>query len=142
MDKGETQTNEPEKKGDDDTQCLTFERWHRLYVLRKERGLVSINRTSGRLYYEERLITATSKSTDNIKTNRTKKLGKRNGKMYGYFKRQTSEISHKKTLTWLRKGNLKTVTETLLIAAQNMNIRTNYIKVNIDNRPQNSQCWL
>ena len=35
--------------------------------------------------------------------------------LYGYFKRQTSE----KTWIWLRKGNLKRETESLLIAAQN-----------------------
>ena len=38
--------------------------------------------------------------------------------MYGYFKRQTSEISHEKTMAWLRKGKLKRETESLLIAAR------------------------
>ena len=46
---------------------------------------------------------------------------------YGYFKRQTSEISHVKTWTWLRKGNLKRETESLLIATQNNALRTNNI---------------
>ena len=45
-------------------------------------------------------------------------------KLYGHFKRQTSEISHEKTWTWLRKGNLKRETESLLIAVQNNAIRT------------------
>ena len=35
-----------------------------------------------------------------------------------------SDISHKKTWMWLRKGNLKRETECLLIAAQNNAIRT------------------
>ena len=36
----------------------------------------------------------------------------------------TKEISYEKTWTWLRKGNLKRKTESLLIAAQNNAIRT------------------
>ena len=43
--------------------------------------------------------------------------------LYWNFKLQTSEISHEKTWTWLRKGNLKRETESLLIAAQNKAIR-------------------
>ena len=37
--------------------------------------------------------------------------------LYGYFMRQTGKIADK-TWTWLQKGNLKRVTEFLLIAAQ------------------------
>ena len=37
-------------------------------------------------------------------------------KLDGFFKRQTSEISHEKTWTCLRKGNLKRETKSLLIA--------------------------
>ena len=44
--------------------------------------------------------------------------------MYRHFKQQTSEISHDKTWTLLRKGNLKTETDSLLIAAQNSAIKT------------------
>ena len=52
--------------------------------------------------------------------------------LYRYFIQQTSEISHEKTWTWLRKGNLKRETESLLIAAQNDAIRIKYIKASID----------
>ena len=52
--------------------------------------------------------------------------------------RQTEEIVYEKTWTWLRKGNLKRGTESLLIAAQNNAIRTNYIKVKTDIAQQNS----
>ena len=45
-------------------------------------------------------------------------------------------------LTWLRKGNLKRETESLLQAAQNNAIRTNYVKAKIDKTQQNSKCWL
>ena len=45
--------------------------------------------------------------------------------MYGYFKEQTNEIlTREKTWTWLRKGRLKRETEFLLIAADNIAIRT------------------
>ena len=40
---------------------------------------------------------------------------------------------------WLRKGNLKREIESLLIAAQNNAIRTNYIEVRIDKTQQNSK---
>ena len=65
--------------------------------------------------------------------------------LYGRFKRLTSDISHekkkkKKTLMWLRKGNLKKETESFLITAQNIAIRTNYIKARINKTQQNSRC--
>ena len=62
---------------------------------------------------------------------------------YGYFKRQTGEIAREKR-GWilssssgvqsrqLRKGNPKRETATLLTAAQNNAMRTNYIKVKIE----------
>ena len=39
--------------------------------------------------------------------------------LYGRFKRLINNISCDKTWTWLRKGNFKRETESLLIAAQN-----------------------
>ena len=56
--------------------------------------------------------------------------------------RQTSEIIHEKTWVWLRKGNLKREIKSLLLAAQNNAIRTNYNKVKIDKMQQNSKCRL
>ena len=50
-------------------------------------------------------------------------------------------ISHMKRPGY-KKGNLKRETESLLIAAQNNAIRTNYIKVKINNAQQNSKCRL
>ena len=43
---------------------------------------------------------------------------------------------------WLRKGNLKRETESLLIAAQNNAIRSNHIKTRIDKMQQNCRCRL
>ena len=62
--------------------------------------------------------------------------------LYGHFKQRTNEISHEKTQTWLRKGNLKRESEFLLIAAQNNDIRTKYVKARIDKMQQNSSCRL
>ena len=56
--------------------------------------------------------------------------------MYGYFKR------HDRTWTWLKKGNLKRETESLLPVTQNNAIWTNYIKTRIDKTQQNCKCWL
>ena len=61
--------------------------------------------------------------------------------LYGRFKRLIN-ISNDKTWTWLRKGNFKRETESLLIAAQNNAIRTNQIKARIDKTQQNSRCKL
>ena len=57
-------------------------------------------------------------------------------------KRLINNISFEKTWMWLRKGNLKRETESLLIAAQNNSIRTNHIKARIDKTQQNSKCRL
>ena len=68
---------------------------------------------------------------------------KRDGKqLYGRFKRLINNISHDKNWTWLRKGNFKRETASLLIAAQDSAIRTNHIKARIDKTQQNSICRL
>ena len=52
--------------------------------------------------------------------------------LYERFKRLINDISHDKTWTWLRKGNLKRETESLQRAVQNNAIRTNQVKARID----------
>ena len=52
------------------------------------------------------------------------------------------KISHKKIWTWLRRGNFKRETESLLIVAQNNAIRTNYVKMKIDKMQLNCKCSL
>ena len=93
----------------------------RLYVSRKEggRGLASIKDTVGAsilrleddIEKDERgLITTIRNDTDktiderDTTTRKQKWEGKR---LYGCFKRLINNISHQKTWTWLRKGNLK-----------------------------------
>ena len=116
----------------------------RLYVSRKEggRGLASIedsvDASIQRLedYIEKHeggLITTIRNDTDNTMDNRmtTRKQKWEEKQIYGRFKRLIN-ISDEKTWIWLRKGNLKGETESLLIAAQNNAIRTNHIKARID----------
>ena len=72
---------------------------------------------------------------DNTINERVTKIRKQKweGKqLYGRFKRLINNISHQKTWTWLRKGNLKRETESLLIATQDNAIRNNHIKARID----------
>ena len=93
----------------------------------------------------EKLITAIKNNKNNTMISRKeiKRKEKCEGKqVYGHFKQQTNEISHEKTWTGLRKGNLKKGKESLLIAAQNNTKRTNYSKARIDKTLQNSKCRL
>ena len=78
-------------------------------------------------------------NNNNNNNNQKIKMGK---KLHGHFKRQTSEISHKKTWAWLKKGNLKKESESILITAQNNAIRTNSVKAKIDKPQQNNRCRL
>ena len=111
---------------------------NRLYVSRKEggRGLASIedsvDASKPRLEdyiekHERGLITAIRNDTDNtiddrMTTTRKQKWGEK--QLYGRFKRLINNITHKKTWTWLRKGNLKKETESLLIAAQDQSCQS------------------
>ena len=128
----------------------------RLYVSRKEegRGLTStedsVDASLQRLqdYIQKRggrLITTTRNNTDNTRTKRTtitRKQKWEEKQLYGCFKWLICNISHEKTWMWLRKGNLKRKTESLLIAAQNNAIRSNHIKARIDKTQQNIKCRL
>ena len=128
----------------------------RLYVSRKQggRGLASIEDTVDasirrlKVYtekHERGLITTIRNDADNTINERmtTTRKQKWEGKqLYGRFKRLINNISHQKTWTWLRKGNLTRETESLLIAAQDNDIRSNHIKARIDKTQQNSKCRL
>ena len=95
--------------------------------------------------HERGLITTIRNDTDNTigeRVTTTRKQKCEGKQLYGRFKRLINNISHQKTWTWLRKGNLKRETESLLIAAQDNAIRTNHIKVRIDKTQQNSKCRL
>ena len=125
----------------------------RLYVSRKEggRGLASIedsvDASIQRLEdyiqkHEGVLITAIRNYTDNTMDNRmtiTRKQKWEGKQLYGRFKRLIYKISNDKTWTWLRKGNFKRKTESLLIAAQDNAVRPSHIKARIDKTQQISK---
>ena len=127
----------------------------RLYVSRKDgrRWLASIEDTVDasiqRLEdyiekHERGLITTIRNNTDNTIDDRmttTRKQKWEEKQLYDRFQRLIN-ISHQKTWAWLRKGNFKSETESLLIAAQDNAIRTNHIKTRIDKTQQNSKCRL
>ena len=56
--------------------------------------------------------------------------GKKNN--YGKFKQQTIDISYEKNWMWPKRGNVKRETESLLIAAPNDGMNTNYMKTRMD----------
>ena len=128
----------------------------RQYVSRKEGGRelasiedsndISIQQLEDYTEKHERgLITAIRKDTDNTTDDRMTITWKQKWEekhLYGRFKRLTNTIYYEKTWIWLRKGNLKRETESLLIAAQDNTIRTNHIKARIDKTQQNSKCRL
>ena len=126
----------------------------RLHVSRKYegRGLVSIENSvdvSIRLEdyiekYERGLITVIRNNTENTIDDRKTIIREkmRRKQLHGRLKRLINNISRDKTWTWLRKGNFKRETESLLIAAYNSAIRTNHIKARIDKTQQNSKCRL
>ena len=128
----------------------------RLHVSRKEGGRdlariedtvdASIKRLEDYLEKHERgQITTIRNDTDytiDERVTTTRKQKWEGEQLYGRFKRLINNISHDKTWTWLRKGNFKRETDSLLIAAQGNAIRTNHIKARIDKTQQNSKCWL
>ena len=102
----------------------------RLYVSRKEggRGVASIEDSVDASIqpledyiekHERGLITATRNDTDNTIDDRmtTRKQKWEKKQLYGRFKRLINDVSHQKTWTWLRKGNLKRETEFLLYSS-------------------------
>ena len=103
----------------------------RLYVSREEGGIelahiencgnTSIREPEDYVKNSKGRIKAANNSTDDKMPNWTTKTKKQlleEKQLNGYFKRQTGEISHVNTKTWLRKGNFLRETESLLIAAQ------------------------
>ena len=125
----------------------------RQYVSRREgeKGLASIedslDPSTQRLkdYIQNRggrMITATRNNTKDTRISRptiTRKRKWEEKQLYEHYERLKSDISHEKTWTRLKKGNLNRESELLLIAAQNNAIMTNHIKARIDNTQQNSR---
>ena len=117
-------------------------------LLRTARILRRVQETWGDLLslrLQWKTIGSTRNNTENTMNNRmtiTRKQKWEGKQLYGRFKRLINNISHGKTWTWLRKGNFKRETESLLLVAQDNAVRTNHIKARIDKTQQNSKCWL
>ena len=60
--------------------------------------------------------------------------------LHGQFLRQTDDITGEDRWLWLKQGNLKRETESLILAAQEQAVRTNVIKAKIDNTQEQSKC--
>ena len=138
----------------------------RLYVKRKEggRGLVSVERcirgeeNSLGFYVansEENFIRGVSTAetintretitSAEFKRQREKELKEKwsEKRMHGQFIREMTEKADKeKTKQWLSRGDLKVGTEALLCAAQEQEIRTNYIKYHVDKTSDSPLCRL
>ena len=54
--------------------------------------------------------------------------------------RQTKEVRSDQSWAWLKNGDLKRETESLIVAAQNQSIRTNLVKTKIDKSLGDSLC--
>ena len=63
-------------------------------------------------------------------------------KLHGQFFNQIEEVAGEEKWLWLRDGSIKRETESLIMAAQEQAIRTNTIKVKIDNTQAESKCRL
>ena len=114
---------------------------NRLYVPRKEgRSLASledcIDSTDWKntQKYKEKLITIASNNNDNTRTysKTTKSRKKCEKQLYGYFKKQTGEITRDLIRTWKKKEKLQRKLN-LFIEVQNNAIEAIYIVKNIDN---------
>ena len=132
----------------------------RLYIPRKEggRGLISIEdcvelAIRGLEKYvhgkEERLIQAArGEKIDRLEAASVLKRSKKKKRLenweekalHGQYLRQTKEVRSDQCWAWLQNGDLKSETESLIVAAQNQNIRTNLVKAKIDKSQRGSLC--
>ena len=137
----------------------------RLYVKRKEgrRGLISVKRCireeNNLGFYvadsEENLFSGVS-AAETINTRETitsvefkkqkaKELKEKwsERRMDGQFIREmTEKVDKEKTWQWLSRGDLKVGTEALLCAAQELAIKTKYMKYHIDKTSESPLCRL
>ena len=63
-------------------------------------------------------------------------------KMHGQFERDTKEIKTDESWNWLRRGELKRETESLILAAQEQGLNTNYVKKNVYGMDVSEKCRL
>ena len=131
----------------------------RIYLPRKEggRGLLNVEdtiniTTLGLEEYvvlsDERILSATRNVEEVIETTQGFKKRKKNERknswkkkeLHGQYLRQTDGVASVECSWWLRDGNLKRETESLIIAAEEQAIRTNLMKAKVDKTQTESKC--
>ena len=146
MDDGRTLKNVPEdKKANDDILGFIPEGRHRHIIGVKEKEddespalkipLMHRYENFRTIVKEQRIISATNNSINNIRTkqnyfNYERELG--NEANVWIFQAKNRRNLTQGNLDWRRKGKFKRETESLPIDGQNNTKRTNYVKVNID----------
>ena len=86
--------------------CVTYQYKHSRMTLEKAKKDLS----------QEPVTTLQNKTREKKQKIKTRKQKREEKQMYLDFKRQTDEIAHEKTWIWLRKGNLKWESKSLLNA--------------------------
>ena len=62
--------------------------------------------------------------------------------LHGQYLRQNKEVRSEQSWVWFQNGDLKRETESLIVAAQNQSIRTNFVKAKIDRSQKDRLCTL
>ena len=62
--------------------------------------------------------------------------------LHGQYLRQTEEIRGEQSWVWLQNGDLKWEAESLIVAAQNQNMRENSVKTKTEKSQNNPLCRL
>ena len=89
--------------------------------------------------FENPVIATVKDMKKNIQDERIKKWNEK--RIYGQFLRDTSaKVVKELSWRWLKKGDLKIQTESLLCAAQEQALRTNYLKFYIDKTANSPLC--
>ena len=131
----------------------------RIYIPRKEggRGLLNVEDTVNTAILgleeyvvdsNERILSAARNIEEVTETAKGFKKRKKNERknnwkekeLHGQYLRQTEEVAGPERWVWLKDGNLKRETESLIISAQEQAIRTNVIKAKIDKTQIDSKC--
>ena len=97
----------------------------------------------------EKLMTAAREdSNEDLETEKEfmqRKHCKRKGRwcekvLHGQCPRQTKDVVSKESWRWLKEGNIKRETESLIFAANDQALRTNQIKAKIDQSQADDKC--
>ena len=83
-----------------------------------------------------------SKSEFKVEQKEERKEGWTNKVMKGQFTKQVEDFALNKSWQWLKRGCLKRKTESLLIAAQNQALGTNYRKAKIERSRESAKCQM